>query len=861
MAIPFVGREKELREFRSAMDAVKAGKGRMYFITGPVGIGKTRLIQEVCNMAEKEGFEILFGRCLDEKAVPYLPLTEVFEKYAKKTVAESYTPLALIGGGAVEQEVVEETGINVSRERTRVLENYLRKFNEISQKAPVLFVLDDIQWADSGTLSFIHYLSRAISDMRMLALSAYPDEYLKVAGNTPFTDTIQNINIERNCMSVTLSPLGVNDVSIILGAILGTWKLPKELVAEIHERTGGNPLFVEEVGRAILEQDLFDINKRDLKVRIDEIQLPTTVKSIISQRIARFDEDTKKVLRACAIFGRVFEYEAVKNTVDIEEDVLLDIIDKLIATGYIEQTSGREEMYKFVHNPVYEVIYTETSAPRRRLMHKKAGMELEKLHGNEKKYFSELGRHFLLGGEIQKGIEYKIKAGEYALANYATEECHRNIMDAEQVLEQLKDEKLRKEYALKIYRMLGDCYSILSEFDKAISSYTRALDAAEDNKTKVYLLVKLSYPYMEKGEFDKCLEILGKALSMVSPEDYVIQSEIHRDMGWVYEKRGEYPMAVEEYRKGVEMAEKSGDEIALGEAYHRLGTGLWFIGDLKKAREYLEKGLEIRKKHNLKKGIAGSYNNIAIILNDIGEIEKSLEYYGIAKKIYEEIGDLSGVSTIYNNVAGIYSLKGEDEQALEFYKKDLEISKKIGDKSSEMLATSNIGTIYQDLEDYNTALEYYTKSIQLSRELGEKRMLASTLNSMATTYAEMGNLEKAMELIKESIATAEETKSKELIAGAYSGMAEILRLSKKFEEAEEYYKKALAIYAEIEKVDSKFSTHVEMAKLYIDWQKYDTALKLLQEAKEFYTKIGAKGMLRKVEKELAKIEKAQGKNI
>jgi len=854
MPIPFEGRDAELHELRSAMESAKAGKGSMYFITGPVGIGKTRLMEEVCKVAENEGFVVLFGRCLDEKAVPYLPITEVLEKYAKKAVEESYTPLALSVGGVETPSI--EPGMDVVRERTRLLENYLRKFNKISEKGAVLFVLDDLQWADTGTLAFIHYLSRSISEMHMLAITAYTEEYLRTEGSMVFTQTIQNINIERNCSFISLSPLGVNEVSIILGAILGTWKLPAELVNVIYERTGGNPLFVEEIGRAILEQELFDVSRRALKVPVEEIPLPDTVKSIISMRIARFDEETKKVLRGCAILGSVFEYAVLKNMIEMDEEQLLDIIDKLIATGYIEQTSGREEMYKFVHNPVYEVIYTETSAPRRRLMHKKAGMELEKLHGNERKYFSELGRHFLLGGEMQKGIEYCIKAGEYALANYATEECHRNIMDAEQVLAQLKDEKLRKEYALQIYLILGDCYSIRSDYDRAITSYQRAFEVAEDNKTKATIMVKLSYPHMQKGEFDKCLEILENALGMVNPEDYALQSEIHRNIGWIYEKRGEYPKAVEEYCRSVEMAEKSGDEIAMGEAYHRLGTGMWFLGDPKKAQEYLEKGLEIRKKHNLKKGIAGSYNNIAVVLNDIGDVEKSLEYYGIAKKIYEEIGDLSGTGLIYNNVAVIYSLTGDEQEAIEFHKKHLEISKKIGDKSSEMLPLYNIGEIYQDIGDYNTALEYYTKSIQLSRELHEKKSLAWTLSHIATTYAQMGNFEKAMEFIDEAIATAEETRSKEAIAVVSSNMGEILRLSKKFDEAEEYYKKALALYEKIEKIEGKYSIYLHMAKLYIDWQKYDTALKLLQEAKEFYTKIGAKGKLRKVEKELARIEKA-----
>jgi len=106
--------------------------------------------------------------------------------------------------------------------------------------------------------------------------------------------------------------------------------------------------------REILEQGVFDLEKHELKVPVEEIQMPDTIKNIVSMRVSRLDENTKKVLRACAILGREFEYAPLKALAELDEDTLLDILDNLIGMGFIEEVEGAEERYRFVHNPVYE---------------------------------------------------------------------------------------------------------------------------------------------------------------------------------------------------------------------------------------------------------------------------------------------------------------------------------------------------------------------------------------------------------------------------------------------------------------------------------------------------------------------------
>jgi predicted ATPase len=850
MEIPFVDRQNEVAELCEALASAKSGKGKMYFVTGEIGVGKTRIIEEFCKIAKQEGCLVIFGRCIDSGAVPFLPLNEVLERYMGE-IEEQHIPLGL----AVSREFQYEQLRNTERERTRMLERYMRKFEEMSVQQPVVFALDDVQWADAGTLSFLHYLSRNISTISMLCVVTYPTEYMKTEGATPFATTIRNINIERNARTIEISRFGVEHVVQILRVMLGTDRVPEKLVKNIYQRTGGNPFYVIEVVREILEQGVFDLEKHELKVPVEEIQMPDTIKNIVSMRVSRLDENTKKVLRACAILGREFEYAPLKALAELDEDTLLDILDNLIAMGFIEEVEGAEERYRFVHNPVYEVIYSELSIPRKRLMHGKAGRELERLHGNEERYHAEIGTHYIRGRELEKGIKYKIRAGEYALSRYIMEDAISNLQDAVAVLGELKDESMKVEYAYRIYAMLGDCNYILSNYDEAIMAYEKALDFSVDETQKTRIKIKMSMPHTKKGNFTESVNLLLDALGHIKEDEFALKADILILLGWTYELKGAFLRAIEYYKQAVEICENTDDEAAIATAHHRLGTGFWCLGDINKAMKHLEKARSIREKRNIKEGLADTYNNLAILYSDTGDIEKAIEYFRKAEKLYADIGELSGLCAIYNNIADIYALKGQYETAIAFYTKDIELSRRIGYKTSEILATNNLASIYQEMENLEPALTHYASALKLSREIGEKRMLTMALANIAIIYAELGEIKKALEFANEALETAKEVGSKEDEGDACSAMGRVLLLSGNFNEAEMYYEKALDFYLETQRVERINTCKFDIGRLYLAWGKFDEAREFLEIAREFFEKMGSSGMLKKVERELSKLPK------
>ncbi|MCX8173513.1 MAG: tetratricopeptide repeat protein [Thermoplasmata archaeon] len=848
METPFVDRAIEISELRAVLDSAKSGNGAIFLITGETGIGKTRLMEEFCKIAENEGFRILFSRCIDTKAAPFLPLYDAFRHLEAERTLEP-VPLGLFMLG----EISTEKLYYAERERARKLESFLRKFEQLAAEKPVVFVIDDLQWADSGTLSFLHYLSRNISKVSMVCLAAYATEFLTTGSSSRFAETVRNIMIERNARTIKIKNLQKKEVAEILHSIVSS-NMPEKLLAAVYEKTGGNPLFVEELGKNFRELGAFDAETMRLRIPLEKIDMPETVKSLVGIRISRLSEEAKKVLRACAVLGREFEYMLLTKLVELTEEKLLVILDNLLISGYIEEVPGGEEKYRFVHNPVYEWVYSEISTPRKRIMHRIAGIQLERLHSNEPVYYSDLGKHFIIAREFAKGVKYKVLAAEFALSSYSIEDAVANLKEAEGVLGEIEDENERRNYGYRLYSMLGDCHYFLSMYDESINAYQNALTFVREKSEEMKVKLKLSMPHTKKGNFDESVHLLSEVLDFASPDDPAHTTSALMTLGWTYELKGEFQIAVKYYQQALNNCEKMNDEVLAGAVFHRVGTGHWCTGNILEARKALERALEIRKKHNVKEGLADTYNNLAILYSDEGEIKKAIEHFKEAEKLYMEIGELSGLCAIYNNLADIYALRGEYEEAIKIYWKDVELSRRIGYKTSEIMALSNIASIYQETEDYKTALEHYKRALAESRKIGEKRMLTTILSNLAVIYAELGEVDKALSFAEEAMRVAVEVGNKEDEGDACSATAKVLVSMGKFEEAEAHYSRALDLYVAIQRAERVYTCRYDMGKLYTMWGKYGMAKENLEKAREFFEQMGSKGMLEKINRELEKIQ-------
>ncbi|MCX8174345.1 MAG: AAA family ATPase, partial [Thermoplasmata archaeon] len=400
----FVDRETEIGMLRESMKDAMGGHGSTILITGDIGVGKTRLAEEFGKICEKEGFAVLFSICLGNKEPAYLPVLSALQQYARKVREqdEIYVPLGLAGFQSMEIE--EQNPEGMTRERTRILEHLLQQLTEISRRVPVLLIIDDIHLADSATLSFFHHVARNIMSERIVVLATYVEEY--ASAETAFGKTLRNMNIERLCKLLKLANFGMKETQLLVQQT--GFAQPEEVAKYIYDRTSGNPFFVIEFLTAIQNAGLNDI------VSIRNMKLPDTVKDLVKFRVTKLSERARKVLATCAVLGRVFEYGALVELAGLKEEELLDSIDELVSQNFLVETEEFDEGYKFVSNTAHEVVYGELSGSRKRIMHQKAGEILEKLHGDDERYWSALANHYKMSNNKGKFVEYAVKAGRSA---------------------------------------------------------------------------------------------------------------------------------------------------------------------------------------------------------------------------------------------------------------------------------------------------------------------------------------------------------------------------------------------------------------------------------------------------------------
>jgi len=410
--VQLIDRVEEMNMLREAADKAVRGEGGLVFLYGEAGIGKTRLTRELGAYARLRGMQVLYGRCPAlfrmDGVPPYILWSEVIKDYLEGCSPEQlYRVIGFYPSevcklvpelrqrlGAIPQSLP----IGPEHERDRLFEAVSQFVTNISKEAPLLVVLDDLQWTDQTSLLLMHYLARGVYKTPLLLLGAYRET--DIDDRHPLSPVLAELNRERLLQSVLLKRMSLNDVSEMVKQLLEQDDVPKEFCELVYEKTKGNPFFVEEVMKSLKEEEIIFREENRWKFKeISKIEFPKTVKSVIKARISRLDEDCQNVLSLASFVGNDFAFEAICGVTNIEEDKLLELMEKLLKTGLIKERVIRgKDVYCFADVIVRDVVHEEVSHLRHKKLHNVVGSTLEIVYAKEiDHHFGELAYHFLEG--------------------------------------------------------------------------------------------------------------------------------------------------------------------------------------------------------------------------------------------------------------------------------------------------------------------------------------------------------------------------------------------------------------------------------------------------------------------------------
>ena len=414
-----VGYERELGALEDVLEQALAGHGRVAFISGEPGVGKTRLADELSGVADKRGAQVVWGRCGTGAGAPaYWPWIQVLR--ALLADRDPLTLRAELGSAAAAlsqlmpelQDLLPEAdeGANPDAEeaRFRLLDAVAAFLARTAATGPVVIVLDDLHVADHSTLSMLEFIGPAALDAPVLVLGTYRDTEL-VPGN-PLSGSLNELGRTTDCLQLVLTGLSDEDTAHFVELSAGVAPMPA-LAGAIHEASGGNPLFVSEVVRLLRAEDRLHELARD-----DTFVLPRGVDQVIARRLEHLSEACRQTLTVAAVIGREFDATLLARAAGATGDELLRDLEAAVSARVVEERPGGG--FRFSHELVRHSLEAGLGAGQRRRLHVTVGAALEGLNrGRVDSVVAALAHHYseaLPAGDPVKAMRYLTLAGDRA---------------------------------------------------------------------------------------------------------------------------------------------------------------------------------------------------------------------------------------------------------------------------------------------------------------------------------------------------------------------------------------------------------------------------------------------------------------
>ncbi|UCG70897.1 MAG: tetratricopeptide repeat protein [Thermoplasmata archaeon] len=808
-----VGREEELRTLMDGLESANNSQGKVIFIEGEAGIGKTRLVMEMSeNIGDKEVI-ILKGNCLyREETDPYLPFVgaledflgdkegsgaELLEDLSLEEDTLKNLPLGLIPFGESEEKLPPESKesfweTDPQKGQYVVFETMSQFIIKISKKNPMLLFIDDLQWADSASLHLLHYLARVIKDERVMICGAYRQEDLEMREGEviPLLETLRRMGRENLFETISLKRLSKNDIREMLSSLIGVSKVPEDFVELIQDETKGNPFFIEGVVKSLLDEGIIKPEEGTWKttIEISRISVPNTIKDIILRRIDRLNKDEREVVKYASIIGENFTLKLLRNVMDIPEDKLIKILDDLIRAKLIfEDFKGREERYTFSHPKIYEVVIEEMSLSQTQLLHRKVGNVLEEMFLEDiRPILYDLAYHFNQGNEPEKTVYYGIEAGERALRSYATDKAFDFYNMALESLRKL-DSRIAKtlhyqEKEMEILSRLGEISGTIGEWDDGLDYYQQLIKMGEERDDKKRLteaFINIGLIQLRRGDWDNAVRNLNKA-DEISDRigDAKSMSKVHYHLGVVYERKGEYSNALKNYGKTMSKSVDIGESRIIGKAYTGMGRVYAQQGKYNESIEALEEAVSIFEREGELEELANTYQNLGATYYFI-DLNKSIESHNKAIELAEKTGYIRIKAYSLSNVAEVLIKKNQLEKAAGYLSNAIDIFEKIDEKIGMSFSLTHMAYLHRIQKDWEKSEEYVQKSIDICTFYDIPYHLGDAIYEHALLHKDKGERKKAEEKLKGSLNIFKRLDNEEMVLKIKEELAALLPPAKK----------------------------------------------------------------------------------
>jgi class 3 adenylate cyclase/tetratricopeptide (TPR) repeat protein len=833
----FVGRQQELAALRQALECAGAGHGQVVAVVGEAGVGKSRLVYEFVHSHHTPGWLVLESASVSYgKATPYFPVIDLLKRYAHVEEHDDIrTVRAKVTGQVVTLDAaLQDTGpallslldalpddspflqLDPPQRRQRILTALKRVLLRESQVQPVLLVFEDLHWIDSETQALRDSLVESLPTARLLLLVNYRPDYQHGWGRKTYY------------LQLRLDPLPVASADELLQALLGDDPSVAPLKRLLIVRTDGNPFFLEESVRTLVETRVLEGkpgayrlasqvgaaprgrpemgNHRGLPLPRD-IQVPSTVQTVLSARIDRLQPEEKQLLHAAAVIGHEVPLTLIQAVAEMPETQLRLGLTHLQAAEFLYETRLFPEIeYTFKHALTQQVAYETLLQERRRALHARIVEALEALAGERVAEQVEHLAHHALQGEVwDKALAYGRQAGAKAIARSAYGEAAAYFEQALRTLPHLPETRDTREQAVDLRLALQSALFLSGDLGHglALLHEAEALAAALNDSRRLGQVSRLlSNHFLIKGANDQAIAAAQRALALATADgDVVLHALANRFLGIAYQSQGDYRRAIDCLGQtvasldGPRRYERFGQAI-LPAVHSRanLATCHAEVGTFTEGRALGDEGLRIAEAVAHPGSLMWAYFGIGLLALRQGDLHRVLPLleravglcqdadlpiffppmaaalgaaYTLSGRVADAVPlltqaleqtmamDMVGWQALcYLSLGEAQLLADRLEEAQTLAERALALARAHLERGNEAYALHLLGdiAIHRDPPEAEPAENYYQQALALSEELGMRPLQAHCHCSLGTLYATTSQREQAHVELETAIA-------------------------------------------------------------------------------------------------------------
>ncbi len=744
----FVGRQGELQVLGQALKQAEVGHGQIVALVGEPGVGKSRLLWEFTHSHRTQGWLALeSGSVSYGKATAYRPVIDLLKVYFRieerddarrllekitgklLTLDKSLEPtlpalLALLDVGV---EDPEWQRLHPTQRRGRTLDACKRLLLRESQVQPLVLIFEDLHWIDSETQAFLNSLIESLPTSRIILLVNFRPEYQSSWGSKTYYAQLR------------IDPLPPENAEELLLGLLGESAEQRELRRTLIERTEGNPFFLEESVRSLIEAGVLKGERGNYRLQIPPsgIQVPGRVQAVLAARIDRLQSEDKRLLQTAAVIGKDVPFPLLQAISDLGADDLQAGLGRLQAAEFLYEARLFPDIeYTFKHALTHEVAYSSLLQERRRTTHARILSAMETLYaGRISEQLERLSHHALRGEAWPRAQDYLQQTGLKALSRSANHEA-------------------------------------ASYFVQSLDALAHLPDSRENTEKSIDLNLELRSALHPLGEFDRVLEVLQRAAAQAeSIVDKRRRGRVLSYLAQAYRLRGDHAGAIEAGTTAVEIGRNFDDPVIQAPANFHLGQVLFHLGDHHRAIEYYSNNVKTLHGDLARDrlGMAGvplvfTRGHLAWSLAELGRFQEAFSEWQEAIRLAEEVKH--PFSEAFAKYCGgfLYLRKGEIERAIAQLEPGLNLCQAMNLRLELPFVASFLGIAYAYVDRVGDGIALAERAVEEMKSLNIHSGRSWIVGFLGYVYLIAGQTSKAIDLMQQALALAQQNNERGWVA-------------------------------------------------------------------------------------------------